>query len=65
MNECISKNAHACMSEEEFLQVMAAISEGKYSLACTLLLKFKGYDPDVYLSHYTRLRLNEDYQQSL
>lgn len=45
------------LSEDQFSQVLSAIIDGKYSWACTLLLRFTGHDPRNYLPYRTYIRL--------
>ncbi|MCU0549652.1 MAG: HetP family heterocyst commitment protein [Leptolyngbya sp. Prado105] len=48
------------MTSEEFTQVIAAISEGKYSWACVLILRIAGYNPLHYIPYRTYNRLVKD-----
>lgn len=45
------------MTAEEFTQVITAISEGKYSWACVLILQIAGYNPLHYIPYRTYNRL--------
>lgn len=45
------------MTEEQFEQVVEAILNGKYSLACVLILRFAGYNPLHYIPYRTYNRL--------
>lgn len=45
------------MSSEQFTEVIAAISEGKYSWACVLILRIAGYNPLHYIPYRTYNRL--------
>ena len=38
------------MTEDQFDRVVGAISSGKYSWACLLILRFAGYNPLHYIS---------------
>lgn len=48
------------MTSEEFTQVITAISEGKYSWACVLILQIAGYNPLHYIPYRTYNRLVKD-----
>jgi hypothetical protein len=48
------------MTSEEFTEVIAAISEGKYSWACVLILRIAGYNPLHYIPYRTYNRLIKD-----
>ncbi len=48
------------MTSEEFTEVITAISEGKYSWACVLILKIAGYNPLHYIPYRTYNRLIKD-----
>lgn len=48
------------MTTEEFTEVIAAISEGKYSWACVLILRIAGYNPLHYIPYRTYNRLIKD-----
>jgi hypothetical protein len=48
------------MTSEEFTKVIAAISEGKYSWACVLILQIAGYNPLHYIPYRTYNRLVKD-----
>ncbi len=52
------------MTSEEFTQVIAAISEGKYSWACVLILQIAGYNPLHYIPYRTYNRLVKDNLQT-
>jgi hypothetical protein len=45
------------MSPEQFKQVVEAITEGRYSWACVLILRFAGYNPIHFIPHRTYSRL--------
>lgn len=48
------------MTAQEFTTVIAAISEGKYSWACVLILQIAGYNPLHYIPYRTYNRLIKD-----
>jgi hypothetical protein len=48
------------MTSEEFTEVITAISEGKYSWACVLILRIAGYNPLHYIPYRTYNRLVKD-----
>lgn len=50
------------MSETEFAQVVGAITEGRYSWACVLILQSAGYNPLHYIPYRTYNRLMKDHQ---
>ncbi len=45
------------MSPEQFKQVVESITEGRYSWACVLILRFAGYNPIHFIPHRTYSRL--------
>lgn len=45
------------LSTEQFNQIIEAILSGKYSLACLLLLRYIGHDPQQYIPYRTYNRL--------
>ena len=45
------------MTQEQFNQVVAAITNGKYSWACVLVLRFANYNPLHYIPYRTYQRL--------
>jgi hypothetical protein len=45
------------LSTDELSQIISAILDGKYSLACALFLRFNGYDPSDYIPYRTYIRL--------
>lgn len=49
----MAENIQPTMSEDYFIQVMAAIAEERYSLAYILILKSKGYLPSDYNPYRT------------
>lgn len=52
------------MTEDQFDQVVGAISSGKYSWACLLILRFAGYNPLHYIPHRTYNRLMKSYREN-
>lgn len=48
------------LTTEQFEEIVAAISEGKYSWACVLILRFAGYNPLHYIPYRTYNRLEKD-----
>ncbi len=45
------------MTTEQLNQICAAISEGRYSWACVLILRFHGYNPLHYIPYTTYNRI--------
>lgn len=59
------KHLDRTMKPEQFSQVVEAISSGRYSWACVLILRFAGYNPLHYIPYRTYSRLlKENRQQS-
>lgn len=52
-----SRNRSKVMSSDQFSQVVTAISEGRYSWACVLILRFAGYNPVHFIPYRTYSRL--------
>ena len=52
------------MTEDQFDRVVGAISSGKYSWACLLILRFAGYNPLHYIPHRTYNRLMKNYREN-
>lgn len=50
------------MSPEQFNQVVEAITEGRYSWACVLILRFAGYNPVYFIPYRTYSRLVKENQ---
>ncbi|WP_073074223.1 HetP family heterocyst commitment protein [Phormidesmis priestleyi] len=48
------------MSPEQFKQVVEAITEGRYSWACVLILRFADYNPIHFIPHRTYSRLMKE-----
>jgi hypothetical protein len=44
-------------NHEELKQIIKAVSMGKYSWACVLMLRFSGYNPLEYIPYRTYIRL--------
>lgn len=53
------------MSVDQFNQVVEAISDGRYSWACVLILKFAGYNPVHFIPYRTYSRLLKENNQRL
>lgn len=51
------------MTTDQFDQVVAAISEGRYSWACVLILRFAGYNPVHFIPIRTYSRLLKENRQ--
>ena len=52
-----SANRNKVMTPEQFKQVVEAITEGRYSWACVLILQFAGYNPVYFIPYRTYCRL--------
>lgn len=52
-----SQTRNKVMTPEQFKQVVDAITEGRYSWACVLILRFAGYNPIHFIPHRTYSRL--------
>ncbi len=50
-------NFQKAMSPEQFEQVIEAITDGRYSWACVLILRFVGYNPLHFIPQRTYSRL--------
>ncbi len=48
------------MSPDQFKQVVEAITEGRYSWACVLILRFADYNPIYFIPHRTYSRLMKE-----
>ncbi|MGG6267501.1 HetP family heterocyst commitment protein [Leptolyngbya sp. AN03gr2] len=55
-----SQPRNKVMSPEQFSQVVEAITEGRYSWACVLILRFAGYNPIHFIPHRTYSRLMKE-----
>lgn len=53
----VAQTRNKVMSPEQFKQVVDAITEGRYSWACVLILRFAGYNPVHFIPHRTYSRL--------
>ncbi|BAS54883.1 HetP family heterocyst commitment protein [Leptolyngbya boryana CZ1] len=53
----VAQSRNKVMSPEQFKQVVDAITEGRYSWACVLILRFAGYNPVHFIPHRTYSRL--------
>jgi hypothetical protein len=51
------------MSPEQFNQIVEAITEGRYSWACVLILRFAGYNPVYFIPYRTYSRLVKENQR--
>lgn len=60
MNSNFNRQAEKFMTPDQFVQVVDAILEGKYSWACVLILRFAGYNPLHYIPYRTYNRLMKD-----
>jgi hypothetical protein len=60
MNLKENDQIRVAITEEEVSQIIAAILDGKYSLACALLLRFCGYEPSDYIPYRTYIRLMKE-----
>lgn len=59
------KECQKPMSIDQFNQVVEAISEGRYSWACVLILRFAGYNPVHFIPYRTYSRLLKENNQKL
>ncbi|MBD2203769.1 HetP family heterocyst commitment protein [Calothrix sp. FACHB-1219] len=57
------KNYQKAISSEQLNQVIEAITEGRYSWACVLLLRFVGYNPLHFIPQRTYSRLIKENSQ--
>ncbi|MBD2520245.1 HetP family heterocyst commitment protein [Nostoc sp. FACHB-973] len=51
------KNFQKAITPEQFEQVIEAITDGRYSWACVLILRFVGYNPLHFIPQRTYSRL--------
>lgn len=58
-------NCQKPMSVDQFNQVVEAISEGRYSWACVLILRYAGYNPVHFIPYRTYSRLIKEDNQRL
>jgi hypothetical protein len=56
-------NYSKAMTTDQFDQVVEAISEGRYSWACVLILRFAGYNPVHFIPIRTYSRLLKENRQ--
>ncbi|MCU0550181.1 MAG: HetP family heterocyst commitment protein [Leptolyngbya sp. Prado105] len=56
----VAQTRNKVMSPEQFKQVVEAITEGRYSWACVLILRFAGYNPIHFIPHRTYSRLMKE-----
>jgi hypothetical protein len=65
MNYHISsqRNFHSIITPEQFNQIIAAITEGRYSWACVLILRFVGHNPLHFIPQRTYSRLIKENSQ--
>jgi hypothetical protein len=59
----VQKNYQKAISPEQLNQVIEAITEGRYSWACVLLLRFVGYNPLHFIPQRTYSRLIKENTQ--
>lgn len=52
-----SAKRNKVMTPEQFKQVVEAITDGRYSWACVLILQFAGYNPVYFIPYRTYCRL--------
>lgn len=57
------KTYHKTISPEQLNQVIEAITEGRYSWACVLILRFVGYNPLHFIPQRTYSRLIKENNQ--
>jgi len=56
-------NLHSVITHEQLEQVIKAISDGRYSWACVLILRFVGYNPLHFIPQRTYSRLIKEQSQ--
>ncbi|MBD2497352.1 HetP family heterocyst commitment protein [Nostoc sp. FACHB-280] len=56
-------NCHSLITPEQLDQVIEAISDGRYSWACVLILRFVGYNPLHFMPQRTYSRLIKEQSQ--
>ncbi|MEA5620117.1 HetP family heterocyst commitment protein [Cronbergia sp. UHCC 0137] len=59
----LQKSVQHPITSEQLNQVIAAITEGRYSWACVLILRFVGYNPLHFIPQRTYSRLMKEYRQ--
>jgi hypothetical protein len=57
------KSFHSAITNEQLNQVIAAITDGRYSWACVLILRFVGYNPLHFIPQRTYSRLMKENRQ--
>jgi len=57
------KNFNHPVTPEQLNQIIEAITEGKYSWACVLILRFVGYNPLHFIPQRTYSRLMKEHRQ--
>jgi hypothetical protein len=57
------KDFHSAISPEQFNQIIEAITDGRYSWACVLILRCIGYNPIHYIPQRTYSRLIKENRQ--
>ncbi len=55
-------NFHSAITPEQLNQVIEAITDGRYSWACVLMLRFIGYNPLHYIPQRTYSRLIKEHR---
>ncbi|HIK06974.1 MAG TPA: HetP family heterocyst commitment protein [Trichormus sp. M33_DOE_039] len=58
------KSFHSTITNEQLHQVIEAITDGRYSWACVLILRFVGYNPLHFIPQRTYSRLIKENKQS-
>ncbi|TAE61926.1 MAG: heterocyst formation protein HetP [Nostocales cyanobacterium] len=58
-----SANCESFITPEELNQIIEAITDGRYSWACVLILRFIGYNPLHYIPQRTYSRLIKENSQ--
>ncbi|MBD2593434.1 heterocyst formation protein HetP-like protein [Nostoc sp. MBR 210] len=56
-------NCHSLITPEQLDQVIEAITDGRYSWACVLILRFIGYNPLHFMPQRTYSRLIKEQNQ--
>ncbi|MBD2456549.1 HetP family heterocyst commitment protein [Nostoc sp. FACHB-87] len=56
-------NCHSLITPEQLEQVIEAISDGRYSWGCVLILRFIGYNPLHFMPQRTYSRLIKEQNQ--
>jgi hypothetical protein len=58
-----SKSFHSAITNEQLNQIIDAITDGRYSWACVLILRFVGYNPLHFIPQRTYSRLMKENRQ--